>query len=186
MNWTDLIYDDAAGPEIHSGAVRRELVFRLCVGAAGGTFDAKPAACSSSFVRVFLLLFFFLEVQSLGMRQDFGCDIVRSANQSAAVLARDRTRRRGGRGRGWKERSRRTEIGQEEVAVGVEEEVLGLDVSVQKVRAALVRLIRLSGLRFVAAPYRCAHPLECSHSSASTSSAIHSLTQVSCNPEEET
>lgn len=132
MNWTDLIHDDAAGPEIHSGAVRRELVFRLCVGAAGGTFDPQPAASSSSFVRVFLLLFFFLEVQSLGMRQDFGCDIIRGADQSAAVLARDGTRKRGGRGRGGKERSGRTEIGQEEVAVGIEEEVLGLDVSMQK------------------------------------------------------
>lgn len=100
MKWTDLVHDDAAGPEIHFGSVRCELVFRLCGGggnsSATGTFDPQPTS-SSFIVRVFL--FFFLEVQSLGMRQNLGCDIVRGADQGAAVLARDRKRRRGGRRR---------------------------------------------------------------------------------------
>ena len=63
--WTNLVHDDAAGPEIDLGAVRRELVFRFCgyASRSGTTLDAQPAA--SSFVRVFL--FFVFEVQSLGM-----------------------------------------------------------------------------------------------------------------------
>lgn len=106
--WTDLVHGDSAGPEIHFGTVRRELFFRLC-GSAAGTFDPQPAA--ASFIVRVCLFFFFFEVQSLGVRQNLGCDIVRGADQSTTVLARDRKRRRGGRGGGGKKRSGRSEIG---------------------------------------------------------------------------
>lgn len=108
-----LVHDDATRPEIDLGSVRRKLVMRLACRTAAGTVSQRSESASASFLVVRVCL---LEVERLGMCQDLGSDVVRRADQGSAVLARYR-----GRAGQLQERSRRPEIGQEEVALGIEQ-----------------------------------------------------------------